>query len=241
MPDSHSNSLTHYQHGDRLAVALDCIIFGFDQEGLKLLLVERAIEPEKGRWALMGGLLQNNESLDEAAQRVLHELTGLHDIYLEQLLAFGEVNRDPVERIVSVAYYALINIQQHDRELVRQFGAQWFPADQVPELIFDHNRMVEAARERLRLKASHQPIGFELLPEKFTMPELQRLYEAIYDTTLDKRNFQRRILAMDIIERLDEKQRGTSKKGAYLYRFNQEKYDATVKEGLRLVFKPKAF
>ena len=241
MPDSHSNSPLHYQHGDRLAVALDCIIFGFDQEGLKLLLVERAIEPEKGKWALMGGLLQNNESLDEAAQRVLHELTGLRDIYLEQLLAFGEVNRDPVERIVSVAYYALINIQQHDRELVRQFGAQWFPADQVPELIFDHNRMVEAARERLRLKASHRPIGFELLPEKFTMPELQRLYEAIYDTTLDKRNFQRRILAMDIIERLDEKQRGTSKKGAYLYRFNQEKYESTVQEGLRLVFKPKAF
>ena len=233
--------VTHYIHGDRLAVALDCIIFGFDQDGLKLLVVERAIEPEKGKWALMGGLLRNDESLNEAAQRVLHELTGLHDIYLEQLLTFGEVSRDPVERIVSVAYYALINIQQHDRELVQQFGARWFPANEVPDLIFDHNRMVEAARERLRLKASHQPIGFELLPDKFTMPELQRLYEAIYDTTLDKRNFQRRILAMDIIERLDEKQRGTSKKGAYLYRFNQEKYEATVEEGLRLVFKPKAF
>ena len=233
--------VTRYEHSDRIAVALDCIIFGFDQEGLKLLLVKRDIEPEKGKWALMGGLLHNDESLDEAAQRVLHRLTGLRNIYLEQLLTFGEVERDPVERIVSVAYYALINIRRHNEELMRQFGAQWFPAHQVPRLIFDHNRMVQAARDRLRYKASHHPIGFELLPEKFTMPELQRLYEAIYDTKLDKRNFQRRILAMDILERLDEKQRGTSKKGAYFYRFNQEKYEATVDEGLRLVFKPKAF
>ena len=234
-------SITRYQHNDRLAVALDSIIFGFDEGGLKLLLINRAIEPEKGKWSLMGGFLRNNESLDEAAQRVLHQLTGLRNIYLEQLLAFGEVDRDPVERIVSVAYFALINIRQHDKELERKFGAQWFPVSQIPELIFDHHRMVQEARERLRYRASHQPIGFELLPEKFTMPELQRLYEAIYDTTMDKRNFQRRILAMDILERLEEKQRGTSKKGAYYYRFNQEKYEATVKEGLRLVFKPKAF
>lgn len=234
-------SVTRYQHNDRLAVALDSIIFGFDEEGLKLLLINRAFEPEKGKWSLMGGLLRNDESLDEAAQRVLHQLTGLRNIYLEQLLAFGEVDRDPVERIVSVAYFALINIRQHDKELERKFGAQWFPVSQIPELIFDHDRMVQEARERLRYRASHQPIGFELLPEKFTMPELQRLYEAIYDTTMDKRNFQRRILTMDILERLEEKQRGTSKKGAYYYRFNQEKYEATVKEGLRLVFKPKAF
>ena len=233
--------VSQYEHSDRIAVALDCIIFGFDQEGLKLLLVNREIEPERGKWSLIGGLLRRDESLDEAAQRILHRLTGLRAIYLEQLLAFGEVERDPVERIVSVAYFALINVHQHDQELMQQFGAQWFPATQVPELIFDHPRMVQAARNRLRHKASHQPIGFELLPEKFTMPELQRLYEAIYDTTLDKRNFQRRILAMDILERLDEKQRGTSKKGAFYYQFNQEKYQATVEEGLRLVFKPKAF
>ena len=234
-------SIHQYEHSDRIAVALDCIIFGFDREGLKLLLVKRAVEPERGKWSLIGGLVHGDESLDEAAQRILHRLTGLRNIDLEQLFAFGEVERDPVERIVSVAYFALINVDQHNEELMQQFGAQWFPAKQVPELIFDHHRMVQAARDRLRHKASHQPIGFELLPEKFTMPELQRLYEAIYDTTLDKRNFQRRILAMDILERLDEKQRGTSKKGAFYYRFNQEKYRATVEEGLRLVFKPKAF
>ena len=234
-------SIRQYEHSDRIAVALDCIIFGFDREGLKLLVVKRDIEPEKGKWSLIGGLLRRDESLDEAAQRILHRLTGLRDIYLEQLLAFGEVARDPVERIVSVAYYALINVHQHDKELMQKFGAQWFPAKQVPELIFDHQRMVQAAWDRLRHKASHQPIGFELLAEKFTMPELQRLYEAIYDATLDKRNFQRRILAMDILERLDEKQRGTSKKGAFFYRFNQEKYKSMVDEGLRLVFKPKVF
>ena len=234
-------SVTQYAHSDRIAVALDCIIFGFDQEGLKLLLVHRDIEPEKGKWALIGGLLRRNESLDEAAQRILYQLTGLQNVYLEQLLAFGDVNRDPVERIVSVAYFALINVHQHDKELMKQFGARWFLTDQVPDLIFDHHQMVQAAQDRLRQKASHRPIGFELLPDKFTMPELQRLYEAIYDTKLDKRNFQRRILAMDILERLDEKQRGMSKKGAYYYRFNQEKYQAMLKEGLRLVFKPKAF
>ncbi len=241
MHSENTTFITHYQHGDRVAVALDCIIFGFDRTGLKLLLVKRDVEPEKGHWALMGGLLRHQESLDEAAQRVLHQLTGLKDIYLEQLTTFGAVDRDPVERTISVAYYALINIEQHDHELARQSGAQWFSADEVPDLIFDHNRMVSAAREQLRLKASHRPIGFELLPEKFTMPDLQRLYEAIYDTTLDKRNFQRRILAMGIIYKLNEKQRNTSKKGAFLYRFDQEKYEQMVKEGLRLVFKPKAF
>ena len=240
----HSESTTtikHYEHGDRVAVALDCIIFGFDRAGLKLLLVKRNIEPEKGRWALMGGLLRRHESLDEAAQRVLHQLTGLSKIYLEQLTTFGAVDRDPIERTLSVAYYALINIEHHNHELAQQSGAQWFSADEVPELIFDHNHMVTDARARLRLKASRQPIGFELLPDKFTMPDLQRLYEAIYDTTLDKRNFQRRILAMKILHRLNEKQRDTSKKGAYLYRFDQEKYNLMVKEGIRLVFRPKAF
>lgn len=233
--------ISQYEHSDRIAVALDCIIFGFDQDGLKLLLVNRDMEPERGRWSLIGGLLHRHESLDEAAQRILHQLTGLQNVYLEQLLAFGEVARDPVERIVSVAYYALVNVHQHDQELMKQFGARWFLTHEVPDLIFDHNRMVQSAQDRLRQKASHQPIGFELLPEKFTMPELQRLYESIYDTPLDKRNFQRRILSMDILERLDEKQRGKSKKGAYYYRFNREKYQAVVEEGLRLVFKPKAF
>ncbi|MGB3779498.1 MAG: NUDIX domain-containing protein [Tunicatimonas sp.] len=234
-------SIVHYSHTDRIAVALDCIIFGFEQGELQLLLIRRGLEPEQGNWSLMGDFLKKDESLDAAAQRILHQFTGLRNVYLEQLQTFGEVDRDPVERTISVAYSSLINIQQHSEELIEKFDARWFPAREIPELIFDHNRMVQAARDQLRFRASHRPIGFELLPDKFTMPELQRLYEAIYDTTLDKRNFQRRILSMDILERLDEKQRGTSKKGAFYYRFNQEKYQETVREGLRLVFKPKAF
>lgn len=234
-------STAQYLHTDRIAVALDCIIFGFEQGELQLLLVRRNLEPEKGKWSLMGDFLRKGESLDAAAQRILHQFTGLRNVYLEQLQTFGEVDRDPVERTISVTYSSLINIQQHSQELIKKFDARWFPASEIPELIFDHSRMVQAARDQLRVRASHRPIGFELLPDKFTMPELQSLYEAIYNTTLDKRNFQRRILAMDILERLNEKQRGTSKKGAFYYRFNQEKYQETVKEGLRLVFKPKAF
>ncbi len=234
-------SIVHYPHTDRIAVALDCIIFGFEQGELQLLLIRRSLEPEKGKWSLVGSFLKKEESLDAAAQRILHQFTGLRNVYLEQLQTFGDVDRDPVERTISAAYSSLINIQQHSEELIEKFDARWFPAREVPPLIFDHNRMVQAARDQLRFRASHQPIGFELLPDKFTMPELQRLYEAIYDTTLDKRNFQRRILTMDILERLNEKQRGTSKKGAFYYRFNQEKYQETVREGLRLVFKPKAF
>lgn len=230
--------LNHYKGRDHILVALDCIIFGFDREDLKLLLIKRDFEPEKGNWSLMGGFLKRNESLDDAAGRVLTTLTGLKNIYLEQLYAFGEIDRDPVERTVSVAYYALIDIYSHDKELVKKYGASWFPVDELPDLIFDHAEMVRAAQKRLRYKASHQPVGFELLPEKFTLPELQKLYEAIYDTSLDKRNFRRRILSMDVLIKTDEKQKKYSKKGAYLYEFDQKKYLEKVTNGDSLIFKP---
>ena len=228
----------YYAEHDRIFVALDCIIFGFDRSGLKLLLIKRDFEPEKGKWSLMGGFLKRDESLDDAADRINTKLTGLEDVYLEQLYGFGEVDRDPVERTVSIAYYALINIREHDKELVEQYSARWFSIDDLPDLIFDHQQMVEAAKSRLRYRASHEPVGFELLPEKFTMPELQILYEAIYETKLDKRNFRRRILSMDVLIKTDEKQKKYSKKGAYLYKFNEEKYHAKVNNGDSLVFKP---
>jgi ADP-ribose pyrophosphatase YjhB (NUDIX family) len=230
--------IDQYDNHDHLLVALDCIIFGFDRNELKLLLIKRDFEPEKGKWSLMGGFLEKKESLDEAAGRILNNLTGLQNIYLEQLYAFGEVDRDPVERTVSVAYYALIDIHTHDKELVKQHSASWFSIDEVPDLIFDHKEMVDAALKRLRYKASHQPVGFELLPEKFTLPELQKLYEGIYDTELDKRNFRRRILAMDVLIKTDEKQKKYSKKGAFLYEFDEEKYSEKVIAGDSLVFKP---
>lgn len=229
---------SYYDQNDKIFVALDCIIFGFDRSGLKLLLIKRDFEPAKGNWSLMGGFLERDESLDEAADRILHNLTGLENVYLEQLYGFGEVDRDPVDRTISIAYYALINIREHDKELVEQYSARWFPIDELPELIFDHEEMVEAAKARLQYKASHQPVGFELLPEKFTLPELQILYEAIYETSLDKRNFRRRILSMDVLVKTDEKQKKYSKKGAYLYRFDEEKYHSKVDNGDSLTFKP---
>jgi 8-oxo-dGTP diphosphatase len=229
---------SYYRDHDHILVALDCIIFGFDGENLKLLLIKRDFEPEKGKWSLMGGFMKRDESLDDAAARILYTLTGLRNIYLEQIYTFGDVYRDPVERTVSVAYFALIDIHKHDTELVEKYSAHWFPMDSIPDLIFDHKEMVEKAKMHLRYKASHRPVGFELLPEKFTLPELQQLYENIYGTSLDKRNFRRRLLAMNILINTKEKQKKYSKKGAYLYTFDRKKYQEKTMHGDRLIFKP---
>ncbi|MEX0646727.1 MAG: NUDIX domain-containing protein [Balneolaceae bacterium] len=230
----------YYDDHERFYVAVDCIIFGFDRENLKLLLIKRDFEPEKGKWSLVGDLITRNENLDEAGSRVLYKLTGLNDIYLEQLHGFGEVDRDPVDRTISIAYYALINIFEHEEKLLPEYGAQWFPIDDLPELVFDHEEMVEAAKARLRRKASTQSVGFELLPDKFTLPELQQLYEAIYETELDKRNFRRRILSMGVLIKTDEKQKEFSKKGAFLYKFDEKKYMKQLNKNGRsnLIFKP---
>ena len=229
-----------YDNIERFPVALDGIIFGFDRKNLKLLLIKRDFEPEKGNWSLMGGFLESDESLDDAASRILTKLTGLKNIYLEQLYGFGEIDRDPVERTISIAYYSLINIHDHNKELEKKYSARWFPIDDLPNLIFDHPKMVEAAKARLRYKAARQPVGFELLPEKFTLPELQQLYESIYETELDKRNFRRRILSMGVLIKTNEKQKGFSKKGAYLYKFDNEKFDElnSPSNGSSLIFKP---
>ena len=222
-----------YKHGDKVLVAVDCIIFGFDQdeEELKLLLVKRNVEPERGQWSLMGGLLHKDETLKVAATRVLHTLTGLTNVFLEQLKAFSVVDRDPVERTISVAYYALINIEEHDKELSRQHSAQWFNISRKPKLIFDHDEMVEQAIHRLRYRTSMEPIGFELLPKKFTMRQLQKLYERILDEELDKRNFIKKINALDILEKLDEKDKLSSRRGSFLYKFNHQKYLKKTRKG----------
>ncbi len=213
-----------YDQADKVLIAVDCIIFGFDKEDLKILLVRRGIEPEKGKWSLVGGLLKKEETLEAAATRILDTYTGLSGIYMEEVATFSEVNRDPVERTISTAYYALINIKEHSKNLVKQFSAKWFSASQAPKLIFDHDHMVQYALNRLRLRTTTEPIGFDLLPEKFTMRELQKLYEAIWDTKLDKRNFINKINSLDILEKLDEKDMTTSRKGSYLYKFDVEKY-----------------
>lgn len=213
-----------YANSSHILVALDCIIFGFDGEALNLLLVKRNFEPELGNWSLMGGFLDRDEGLDEASRRVLYELTGLEDVYLEQLQTFGRVDRDPAERTISVGYFALINIRQHNAELARRNNAYWLPLGEHPDLVFDHDEMVKAALQRLRYKAALHPIGFELLPETFTLPQLQKLYEAIYDSPMDRRNFSRKILSTNLLVRTGAKDDKSSTKKAFLYSLDKDRY-----------------
>ncbi|WP_116770658.1 NUDIX hydrolase [Maribacter litoralis] len=223
--------LNNYRKEDKVLLAIDCIIFGFYQEELKILLVERDFEPAKGEWALIGGFLKNKENLDEAAARVLKNLTGLSNVYMEQVHCYSKLDRDPAERTISVAYFALINIAHHCKEILRENPIKWFDIKDVPELIFDHNAMVKDALLLLRNRASNKPVGFELLPEKFTMRQLQKLYEAILDTELDKRNFINKFNSFDLLNKLKEKDMSSSKKGAFLFEFDEEKYHKKVEKG----------
>ncbi len=221
----------YYKTHDKFYVAIDCIIFGFDEGQLKLLILKRDFEPAKGEFSLIGGFVNIDESTDDAAARILQNLTGLYNIYMEQLQAFGEAERDPGERTVSVAYFALVQIQDIDPQHVENNSAQWCPLEELPPLIFDHDLMIDKAMRRLRRRAASQPIGFELLPGKFTLPQLQKLYESIYQTEFDNRNFRKKVLDMNILHKLDEKDKSTSKKGAFLYRFDKKKYDRFVRDG----------
>lgn len=225
--------MSFYDKYPKILNAVDAIIFGFDetQREFKLLILKRKFEPAKGEWSLMGGFVKSNESLDDAAQRIVLQLTGLEKVYMEQLYTFGDVERDPGGRIVSTAYFSLIKINDHNKELARSYGAYWITLSELPRLIFDHSDMVKKALRKLRIRARTQPIGFELLPEKFTIPQLQSLYEAIYRLPFDKRNFRRKILSMGLLEKLEEKEKESSKKGAYYYRFNQNKYEELVEKG----------
>lgn len=223
--------VSNYQDQTQLLVAVDCIIFGFDNDEVKILLIKRNFEPEKGKWSLMGGFLQPNETATNAANRVLETLTGLQDVYLEQVHTYTDPNRDPVERTVSITYYALIKIEDHNEELSKQHSAKWFSLKETPELIFDHQQMVNHAINRLRYKTSVQPIGFELLPEKFTMRQLQKLYETILNEEIDKRNFAKKINQMDVLIKLEEKDMSSSKKGSFLFQFDKDKYENMAKEG----------
>jgi 8-oxo-dGTP diphosphatase len=212
-------------------VAVDSIIFGFADCELKLLIIKRDFEPGKGLWSLTGGFVGLNESMDEAANRILYDLTGLKDLYMTQLYTHGDVDRDPGARVISTSYYSLIKIQDIDTDHEMISNARWCPINELPELIFDHGKMVKMALENLRDEAHRKPIGFELLPPKFTLPQLQSLYEAIYQQTFDKRNFRKSILKMNLLDQLDEKDKENSKKGAFLYRFNEEKYKELLRQG----------
>ena len=222
-----------YSHGVKHLVAVDCIIFGYDilEKEIKLLLFKRIVEPAKGRWSLAGGFVNPDESLDDAASRILCKLTGLESVYMKQSYSYGEVERDPGARVISVAYFALIPIRDINKEIAEQNGVSWRSLSRLPDLIFDHPLMVKRALTELQNQVKIRPVGFELLPEKFTLVQLQDLYEAIYQRKVDKRNFRKKILSMGILEKLDEKERETSKKGAYYYKFNEDTYKRLRQNG----------
>lgn len=220
-----------YEH-PRPGLAVDCVVFGFDEGDLKVLLIARSLPPFQGQWALPGGFVRTDESVDEAARRELREETGLSGVFLEQLYTFGAVDRHPKDRVVSVAYFALVKLaDQRTRPATDARAAQWFPAANLPPLAFDHAQILRVGLERLRGKVRYVPLGFELLPPKFTLSELQHLYEAILDRPLDKRNFRKKLLAMGLVDALDETQRGVRHRAARLYSFNPGKYRRLVKQG----------
>lgn len=216
----------------RAALTVDCVVFGFDEGELNVLLIERGLEPFKGRWALPGGFVRVDETLDAAARRELQEEAGLSNIFLEQLYSFGEINRDPRERVVSVAYYALVKLTEHAAKAATDAAnAQWFPMSKVPKLAFDHAKILGTASERLKAKVRYQPIGFELLPPKFTLSQLQHLYETVLGTELDKRNFRKKVLSFGLLVPLRETQMLGRHRPAQLFRFDAEKYEKLKKRG----------
>lgn len=217
----------------RAALAVDCVVFGLDETDLKVLLIQRKLQPFQHAWALPGGFVRLDESLDEAARRELEEEAGVSDLYLEQLYTIGApIDRDPRERVVTVAYYALAKLSDHRiRAATDAMGVGWFSLDDLPKLAFDHSEIVARAYERLRGKVRYAPVGFELLPPRFSLTQLQRLYEKILATDLDKRNFRKKILAMDLLVETDELEQGVRHRAARLYRFDRRKYDRLTKQG----------
>jgi len=227
--------MNRYAKLTRMLIAIDCIIFGFDGDEIKILLVKRGLEPEKNKWSLMGGFVQAEESLENAANRILFQLSGLDNVYMEQLHSFGEPKRDPIERTVSVTYFALLELAKYKHQLSHEFHAEWFPLHDFPKLIFDHNEMVQMARKHLNYKASLHPILFELLPERFTIPQLQGLFEDVYQTSFDKRNFNRKIMSTKLLLKQKDKDKGNSKKGAFFYKLDKKHYRDNFHKILRFV------
>ena len=221
-----------YDHA-RPALSVDCVVFGLDEEDLKVLLIQRDLPPFAGKWALPGGFVDVNETLDNAARRELREETCIDVTYLEQLYTFGAVNRDPRDRVVSVAYYALVKLSDYRVQAatdVRNVG--WYSIGKTPKLAFDHATILQLSHERLQEKVRYQPLGFELLPSKFTLRQLQHLYETILGRPLDKRNFRRKILGLDVLRKLDDYQSNVAHRAARLYRFDKQKYRRLMKQGM---------
>ena len=231
-----NSTLTHiesYIDASPILVAVDNVIFGFDpvEEKLKILLFKRRVDPEAGKWSLIGSFIQEGESGAQAAIRILQKFTGLKDVFLEQFKTYSDANRDPGARVISIGYYSLIRISEENTKLIEAYDAQWFEINSIPDLAVDHHRIVKDAQLLLKNNAIQRPIGFNLLPEEFTLPKLLKLYKEILQEPLDDRNFRKKILSAGFLRKLDKKDKTTSKKGAFLYQFDSEKYFELVKNG----------
>lgn len=231
-------STSTYLAAQPILVAVDNVIFGFDakEEKLKILLFKRKIEPFAGHWSLVGSFVQPHESAVAASSRILTEFTGLDDVFLEQLHCYSAIERDPEDRVISIAYYSLIQLADYRKELVEKHHAAWFVLDDIPELVVDHAQMVQDALSKLQENARRRPVGFNLLPAKFTLPQLFKLYQEIYRMPIDDRNFRKKILATGLLEKLETKDKTTSKKGAFHYQFNKTKYQKFETDGYDIVF-----
>ena len=216
------NQAESYKKQARHLLSVECVIFGYEDEQLKVLLCPRGFSPSYGQWALLGGFARANETLDDAARRILLNSMGLSNIFQEQVYTFSHLNRDPVERVIGVAYYALIKINQHDKELVREHCAHWWPINKLPQLAFDHYDMVMAALKALQRKATIELVGKDLLDDLFTLSELKKLYESIFQKEFDTSNFRKKILSMDILEKTNKKDKNDSRRGAYYYKFKPD-------------------
>ena len=227
-----------YDHPNRLLIAVDCLVFTFIEGRLHLLIIRNTSASYSHEWSLMGDFINHDETLDEAAARVLAHLTGVSGVYLEQFRAFGSLDRDEIERTISVAYYALVNHEDVDRQITSDYSARWASVFDLPVLGFDHSEMVTAALRRLRYRAIHEPVILQMLGDRFTLTELQASYESIFQTAIDAGNFRRRLRRMNYLEQLAEKDQRYSKKGAYLYRFREDLFAEAVAGGAEFLLKP---
>lgn len=225
-------------HAEEISLlnSVDCVIFGFDGKELNVLLVRFPYEPYRGHWALIGGFVKPEISLNETALQTVQRMTGLDDVYMEQVGTYGEVDRVPSERVITTCYYALIRVEPTLEKLSKQFDATWFPITELPPMVYDHAAMLEQALNKLRSKVRYRPIGFELLPEKFTMTELRNLYSSILGKELEKRNFNKKVLNMGLLKKLNEQNKITSRRGAFFFRFDEKKYQQLITEGYFLEF-----
>ena len=216
----------------QFGLSVDCVIFGYHQESLKVLLIRRGAEPYKGDWALPGDLVYPNEDIEIAAKRILVDLTGMKDLFLQQTQVYGQVDRHPIGRVITVGYFALVDIEQYELyPSAWAAGVNWVDVNEIPDLAFDHNRILDDALDNLRQQVRHQPVGFELLPEKFAIGQLQKLYEALLNSTYDKANFRKRILSKKLLISHQEIQKDVPHRPGRLYSFDKNKYDELSAKG----------